>query len=92
MGEYWIPRLPFVNVAATRSGQMVGTPENCVQLLEAEECVMVFPEGVRGMNKTFGERYKLQRFGTGFVRIALQTGPRSCPSASSARRSSSPAS
>ena len=74
MGEYWIPRLPFVNVAATRSGQMVGTPENCVQLLEAEECVMVFPEGVRGMNKTFGERYKLQRFGTGFVRIALQTG------------------
>ena len=35
---------------------------------------MVFPEGVRGMNKTFGERYKLQRFGTGFVRLALETG------------------
>jgi 1-acyl-sn-glycerol-3-phosphate acyltransferase len=74
MGEYWIPRLPFVNVLAARSGQMVGTPENCVQLLEAEECVMVFPEGVRGMNKTFSQRYQLQRFGTGFVRIALQTG------------------
>jgi 1-acyl-sn-glycerol-3-phosphate acyltransferase len=74
MGEYWIPRLPFVNVVATRSGQMVGTPENCVQLLEAEECVMVFPEGVRGMNKTFRQRYQLQRFGTGFLRIALETG------------------
>jgi 1-acyl-sn-glycerol-3-phosphate acyltransferase len=74
MGEFWIPRLPFVNVIASRFGQMVGTPENCVRLLEAEECVMVFPEGVRGMNKTFRERYRLQRFGTGFMRIALQTG------------------
>jgi 1-acyl-sn-glycerol-3-phosphate acyltransferase len=73
MGEYWIPQLPVVSYLATRSGQMVGTPENCAQLLEADECVMVFPEGVRGMNKTFSERYKLQRFGTGFLRLALQT-------------------
>ena len=73
MGEYWIPQLPFVGVAAIRSGSMVGTPENCVQMLEADECVMVFPEGVRGMNKLFRERYKLQRFGQGFVRLALET-------------------
>jgi 1-acyl-sn-glycerol-3-phosphate acyltransferase len=73
MGEYWIPQLPFVSVLAARSGSLVGTPENCAQLLEADECVMVFPEGVRGMNKTFRERYKLQRFGTGFLRLALQT-------------------
>jgi len=74
MGEYWIPRLPFLGVLAARAGQMVGTPENCAQLLEREECVMVFPEGVRGMNKTFRQRYQLQRFGSGFVRVALQTG------------------
>jgi 1-acyl-sn-glycerol-3-phosphate acyltransferase len=73
MGEYWIPQLPFVGVAAIRSGSMVGTPENCAQMLEADECVMVFPEGVRGMNKLFRERYKLQRFGQGFVRLALET-------------------
>jgi 1-acyl-sn-glycerol-3-phosphate acyltransferase len=73
MGEYWIPQLPFVGVAAIRSGSMVGTPENCVQMLEADECVMVFPEGVRGMNKLFRDRYKLQRFGHGFVRLALET-------------------
>ena len=34
---------------------------------------MVFPEGVRGMNKTWDQRYRLQRFGTGFVRLALET-------------------
>lgn len=73
LGEYWIPRLPFVSSAATRMGGLVGTPENCRALLDAEECVMVFPEGVRGMNKTFRERYRLQRFGTGFVRLALET-------------------
>jgi 1-acyl-sn-glycerol-3-phosphate acyltransferase len=73
MGEFWIPRIPWLNVMATRAGQMVGTPENCQALLEAGECVMVFPEGVRGMNKPFRERYRLQPFGTGFMRLALAT-------------------
>ncbi len=74
MGEYWIPQLPFVSWAATRMGSMVGTPSNCAALLEADECVMVFPEGVRGMNKTWDQRYTLQRFGLGFLRLALDTG------------------
>ncbi|HEY5658323.1 MAG TPA: lysophospholipid acyltransferase family protein [Myxococcota bacterium] len=73
MGEYWIPRIPVVSVAAARGGTLVGTPENCVHMLENEECVMVFPEGVRGMNKTYAERYRLQRFGLGFMRLALET-------------------
>ena len=73
MGEYWIPRLPFMSVAAARSGALVGTPANCKALLEAEECVAVFPEGVRGMNKLWSQRYQLQRFGTGFLRLALET-------------------
>jgi 1-acyl-sn-glycerol-3-phosphate acyltransferase len=73
LGEYWIPRLPFVSAFATRGGNLVGTPENFRALIDADECVMVFPEGVRGMNKRFSERYRLQRFGTGFVRLALET-------------------
>jgi len=73
LGEYWIPRLPFVSEMATRGGNLVGTPENFRALIDAEECVMVFPEGVRGMNKPYRERYRLQRFGTGFARLALET-------------------
>ncbi len=73
LGEYFIPRLPFLSFAAERGGNLVGTPENCEALLEADECVMVFPEGARGMGKTFDQRYVLQRFGLGFMRIALQT-------------------
>jgi 1-acyl-sn-glycerol-3-phosphate acyltransferase len=74
MGEYWIPQLPFVSVMAARMGAMVGTPENCAEMLRNEEAVMVFPEGVRGINKMWSQRYKLQQFGTGFVRLALETG------------------
>jgi 1-acyl-sn-glycerol-3-phosphate acyltransferase len=42
-------------------------------MLERGECVMVFPEGVGGMNKVFSKRYQLQRFGLGFMRLALAT-------------------
>ncbi len=71
MGEYWIARLPWVSVAAARSGALIGTPQNCSHMLENEECVVAFPEGVRGMNKLFSQRYQLQRFGNGFMRLAL---------------------
>jgi 1-acyl-sn-glycerol-3-phosphate acyltransferase len=73
MGEYWIPRIPVLSVAAARAGTLVGTPENCVHMLGNDECVVVFPEGVRGMNKLYSERYRLQRFGLGFMRLALET-------------------
>jgi 1-acyl-sn-glycerol-3-phosphate acyltransferase len=73
MGEYFLPRLPWMGVVMVRTGAMVGTPENCIHMLENEECVVAFPEGVRGMNKTYAERYRLQRMGLGFVRLALET-------------------
>ncbi len=73
MSEYWIPQLPWVSVLAARTGTLVGTPENCIHMLENGECVLAFPEGVRGMNKVCAQRYRLQRFGTGFMRLALET-------------------
>jgi 1-acyl-sn-glycerol-3-phosphate acyltransferase len=72
--EKWVPRLPFVSTFYARLGQVVGTPENCRRLLAAGEAIMVFPEGVRGLNKPFRERYRLKEFGTGFLRLALETG------------------
>ncbi len=73
MGEYFLFRLPWVGSTAARMGQMVGTPSNCTHMLENEQCVMVFPEGARGANKPFHKRYQLQRFGQGFMRLALST-------------------
>ncbi len=73
MGEYWLPTVPFVNELMVRTGSVVGTRKNCIDLLENEEAVIAFPEGVRGMNKLIRERYQLQEFGQGFMRLALET-------------------
>ena len=72
MGEYFLPNVPFLNIIMHRLGSVVGTPKNCVDLLEHDEAVIAFPEGVRGISKLFWDRYKLQRFGTGFMRLALE--------------------
>jgi len=73
MGEFFLWRLPWVGTSGARMGMMVGTPANCTHMLENEQCVMVFPEGARGANKPFRKRYQLQRFGQGFMRLALAT-------------------
>jgi len=70
--EKWVPTLPFVSTFFARVGQVVGTPENCRRLLAADEAILVFPEGVRGLNKPFSERYRLRPFGPGFMRLALE--------------------
>jgi 1-acyl-sn-glycerol-3-phosphate acyltransferase len=72
--ERWVPTLPFVSTFMARCGQIVGTPENCRRLLAADEALLVFPEGVRGLNKPFSERYRLRKFGPGFMRLALESG------------------
>jgi 1-acyl-sn-glycerol-3-phosphate acyltransferase len=73
MVERFIPTLPFVSYLFARWGQITGTPENCVRLLEEEEAILVFPEGARGISKPFSKRYQLQEFGLGFMRLALET-------------------
>ncbi len=72
--EYWFPTLPFVGNFLNRAGQVTGLPGNAIHLLERDQCLLVFPEGIRGSGKLYKDRYQLKRFGTGFVRIALQTG------------------
>jgi len=73
MAEYYLPTIPFFGTLMHRTGSVVGTPRNCEQLLERGEAIMVFPEGERGFVKTYRERYQLQRFGLGFMRLALET-------------------
>jgi 1-acyl-sn-glycerol-3-phosphate acyltransferase len=56
-----------------RTGSVVGTRKNCVDLLAHDEAVIAFPEGVRGMNKLYRDAYQLEEFGHGFMRLALAT-------------------
>jgi 1-acyl-sn-glycerol-3-phosphate acyltransferase len=71
----WAFQLPYVSVAMRKLGGVVASPYNALRLLEQDELVAVFPEGLKGAGKPFKERYRLQRFGRGgFVELALRTG------------------
>lgn len=73
MIEKWALSLPFAATFFNRVGQVVGVPENARRLLEMDEVLLVFPEGIRGVNKPFSQRYRLQEFGLGFMRLAIET-------------------
>ena len=73
MVERWVPSLPYINIVFSRSGVVLGDPINCRNLLEADQPILVFPEGAKGSGKTWQRRYQLTTFGRGFMRLALQT-------------------
>ncbi|HUU03236.1 MAG TPA: lysophospholipid acyltransferase family protein [Myxococcota bacterium] len=73
MVETWSATLPLFSFFFPRTGQIVGTRDNCRRLLERDEAILAFPEGTRGISKTFANRYQLQNFGLGFMRLALMT-------------------
>ncbi len=74
MAEKFINRVPFISKWANRTGHFTGLPEQAARLLRDERLLMVFPEGARGTAKLFPERHSLVQFGTGFMRLALETG------------------
>jgi 1-acyl-sn-glycerol-3-phosphate acyltransferase len=73
MADKFLNRLPFSSLLTSRAGQLTGLPEHATRLLEDDRLLMVFPEGARGTAKLHGDANTLVRFGTGFVRLALQT-------------------
>ena len=71
----WAFDLPWISVFIRKVGGVVASPYNALRLLEQDQLVAVFPEGVKGTGKPYGERYRVQRFGRGgFVEIALRAG------------------
>jgi 1-acyl-sn-glycerol-3-phosphate acyltransferase len=70
----WFMMLPFVSTLLVKLGQVLANEDNGVRLLEQEQLVAVYPEGIKGVGKLFKDRYRLARFGRGgFVRMALKT-------------------
>lgn len=72
MIERFVPTVPWVGNLIAALGSVIGDPLNAAKMLEAEELLLVFPEGVRGSGKPYRERYKLKRFGHGFMYLALK--------------------
>jgi 1-acyl-sn-glycerol-3-phosphate acyltransferase len=72
IADHFVPALPFVGTAFARGGMVGGSRGNARALLEAGECLMIFPEGVPGIVKPFSERYQLQSFRVGHAELAIR--------------------
>jgi 1-acyl-sn-glycerol-3-phosphate acyltransferase len=73
LAEDFIYHLPFVGAFMNRIGAVRACQENAERLLKQERCVLVFPEGIKGIGKLYRERYRLQRFGRGgFIKLAIR--------------------
>jgi len=74
--EHFFKGYPFLSMFVTKIGGVPAHPANVHRLLHDEQqLVLVFPEGAKGTEKLFKDRYKLRRFGRGgFVEAAARAG------------------
>ncbi|MEU6719471.1 lysophospholipid acyltransferase family protein [Nonomuraea sp. NPDC046802] len=82
LGADLVYQLPVFGHLARKTGHTLACPEDADRLLRKGELVGVFPEGFKGVGKSFSERYRLQRFGRGgFVASAIRAGVPIVPTA-----------
>jgi 1-acyl-sn-glycerol-3-phosphate acyltransferase len=72
--EDFVFHFPYLGTLMNRIGGVRACPENAERLLNQDQLVAVFPEGIKGIGKLFRDRYRLQRFGRGgFIKLALRS-------------------
>ncbi|MDH4281053.1 MAG: acyltransferase family protein [Myxococcales bacterium] len=73
MLDKFIHQFPGASKLMSRTGQFTGNPDQAKRLLRAERLILAFPEGARGTAKLAKDADSLVEFGTGFMRLALET-------------------
>jgi 1-acyl-sn-glycerol-3-phosphate acyltransferase len=74
--EHFFKGYPGLSMLVAKIGGVPAHPANVHRLLHDEEqLVLVFPEGRKGTEKLYKDRYRLRRFGRGgFVAAAMRAG------------------
>lgn len=72
--EHFFKGYPGFSMLLPKLGAVPAHPANVHRLLcDEDQLVLVFPEGAKGTEKLFKDRYRLRRFGRGgFVRAAIK--------------------
>jgi 1-acyl-sn-glycerol-3-phosphate acyltransferase len=72
--EHFFKGYPGFSMLLPKLGAVPAHPANVHRLLcDEDQLVLVFPEGAKGTEKLFKDRYRLRRFGRGgFVRAAMK--------------------
>ncbi|MFE1593692.1 lysophospholipid acyltransferase family protein [Nocardia sp. NPDC058705] len=67
--------MPLLGALARKAGHTLACHPDAERLLRSGHIAGVFPEGFKGVGKSYADRYKLQRFGRGgFVSAAVRAG------------------
>jgi len=79
--EHFFKGYPLFSMLIPKIGCVAAHPANVHRLLyDEEQLVLVFPEGRKGTEKPFHQRYRLRRFGRGgFVTAAMRAGAKLVP-------------
>jgi 1-acyl-sn-glycerol-3-phosphate acyltransferase len=74
--EHFFKGYPGLSMLMHKLGGVPAHPANVHRLLyDEEQLVLVFPEGRKGTEKLYKDRYRLRRFGRGgFVEAAMRAG------------------
>lgn len=72
--EDFVFYFPFLSSAIMRFGGVRACQENAQRLLDHDQLVAVYPEGVKGLGKYYKHRYQLARFGRGgFITLCMRS-------------------
>lgn len=72
IADRFVTRLPWLGAGMSRLGAVSGALANVRHLLEHQELLLIFPEGLSAVGKRYRERYHLQPFHVGFAELALR--------------------
>lgn len=75
LGHTVLAKNPYISTFVSRSGQVIGTPENADRLFSDDNLVLIFPEGTSAI-RPYSRRYRLADFNLGFMEYAVEYG---CP-------------
>src|SRR5205807_4837634 len=64
-------KFPFLFNFHTKLGGVIACQENADYVLERDELLTIYPEGIRGAFSLFRQPYRLKRFRDDYVKIAL---------------------
>ncbi len=67
----WFFHLPLLGAWMQETGQVRASLEIAEKLLKNDELIGLYPEGIRGVGKTFKDRYRVVDFHPGFVKLAI---------------------
>lgn len=73
MVDRFVAQAPFLGSLAAEMGLVLGDRTNSLFLLDKKESLMVFPEGMKGITKNTKDFYHLQKFTSGFFRMAIES-------------------